>query len=139
LLIERLEKLLPLATGEHVRPRAFYYDDKHGHFFAFVDYLVPRGLKASRTPEQFNSELRDGVAMEGRHSGPALGLCTFWDVRIKEAAPESDHFDIDHARYYSGKNVGDFTSGTTRGSTIGDLDHDWEPMRYHDQWNIERP
>ncbi len=43
-----------------------YFDDKHEHFYVFVDYLFQKGdLDRVLSPNQINSVLRDG---EGLHA-----------------------------------------------------------------------
>jgi hypothetical protein len=103
--IADVEKIA-LPKGHVIRPRAVYYDDKHGNYTWFLDYMVPCGEKPAYSPEQIKKTLGDGYALsDGQHY-------TF-DVRLYEYLPHSDHHDFDHYRYYT-PYIGTFLIGFPR-------------------------
>src|SRR6185369_13537105 len=53
-ILTRLE-VIPISTGEGVRPRAVYFDDKHEQFTVFADYMVPDGTTPSLLPDAFEA------------------------------------------------------------------------------------
>jgi hypothetical protein len=140
-LLERLGRVKPKRDDEHVRPRAFYLDDCHYTFYAYVDYLVPRDRlrgdklvqvrRPSLTPTDFNKKLRDGIALAGSPTGLAPprgrgGLCTFWDVELKQSCFGNDHFHLDHRTFYSREDMESFTGSHPRKHyTVSGLD-DWD-------------
>jgi hypothetical protein len=114
-----------VGSGEAIRPRAIYFDDKHGTFTVFVDYLVPRDQKPSLQPSGFNCVLRDG---EGLHSNDSSEWYNkTWDVLLRKVSPLSDHFDLDHYDYYN-RDAGNFRIGLLRGDSIGEL------AKFFDEW-----
>ena len=85
---------LRLGPGEEVRPRAVFYDDKHGAYTWYVDLLVERG----RTP----SVLADQIArILGPSDVPFSDHQIYaWDVQVREVMRSSDHYDPDHYNFY---------------------------------------
>ena len=117
-LVGLLEQVDIDRDGEFIRPRALYFDDKHGSYIVFADYLVPSARSPSLRPSDFNEVLCDG---DGWNLEEDFGwFAVYWDVRLCPISPFSDHFDKDHYRYYDGA-VGDFRYGIARGAMIGSL------------------
>lgn len=106
-IIKRLEGV---ATGpdEQVRPRAIYYDDKHGNFTVFADYLVPFEKGPKCKPSDFDRVLDDGSDS------------TFWDIQMRKVCLTSDHFDRDHYHYY-GPFISNYQLGMERGCGLEEL------------------
>jgi hypothetical protein len=125
-IVSVLEKIRPKAEHEAVRPRAIYFDDKHGNFTVFADYLVPRGKKPSLSPKEFNDVLKDG---EGLHTDSETSwYLTRWDIQLQSINPHSDHFDLDHYAFYNPVR-GNFEIGSLRGDySVGEL------FEYGNEW-----
>lgn len=118
-IVSRLEEVHPTGEHEVVRPRAIHFDDKHGNFTVFADYLVPHGAPPSLSPKDFNVALKD---REGLHSeGGSSWFHTTWDIALQEIHPYSDHFDVDHYDFYNPVR-GTFEIGMLRGNySVGEL------------------
>jgi hypothetical protein len=125
-IISRLESIKPTGEHEAIRPRAIYFDDKHGHFTVYLDYLVPHKADPSLTPADFNSVLHDG---QGLHcDDDSMWYLTHWDVRLRRIFPFSAHFHLDHYTYYE-RDDGNFQVGGTRGDTVEEL------ASYSNRWH----
>jgi restriction endonuclease len=99
---------LPVKEGEEIRPRAVFYDDKHGVFTWYLDLLVERGLEPSLTPEEIDEMLG------GSASVPFSDRQIYtWDITVREVMRGSDHYDPDHYTYYERDEVA-FQTGRWR-------------------------
>jgi hypothetical protein len=117
-IVKRLKQIRPTEADELVRPRAVYFDDKHGQFFVFADYLVPQESQPSLLPRDFENILHDG---QGLHvQADAMWYLTSWDVQLVRTLPWSDRFQPDDSSYYD-RYLRHFEVGTPRGLTIGEL------------------
>lgn len=122
-IIRRLEEVTLPADEDWdihtIRPRAVYYDNKHGTFTVFADYLFNhRRTHEPVWPEHIDSFLKDGEGL--RSDEKAMWYLTFWDIRYVEAIQISDHFHLDHKEYYE-PFMNNFRTGLHRGETIGSL------------------
>jgi hypothetical protein len=115
LIVQKLEAFRPKGEHEYVRPRAIYFDDMHGNYSVFADYLVPHGKQPTLTPEDFNAALGDALDL-----GSGMCRLTDWDVALKRIFPSSDHFALDHYDFYNPTD-GAFRIGSRRGWTLEDL------------------
>jgi hypothetical protein len=86
-----------LPEEHFLRPRAIFYDDKHGAYTWYIDYMRPRGSKkaSSDTPpiSELLQRLGDGYSWTD-------GQIYTFDIREREYIGWSDHYDIDHYDYY---------------------------------------
>lgn len=85
---------LSLPEGQQIRPRAIWYDDKHGFYKWYIDFLVPQGEEPAIAPE----DLADRLG--GQHTAYEDGQIYEWDVILRTYLPWSDNHDPDHYRFY---------------------------------------
>lgn len=128
-IVARLEMVqLPRGTNwnEHyLRLRGVYYDDKHGHYSVFADYLYPRGKeKKTLPPQQIEAVLKNGQALYS--DGERIGNLTFWDIRYVSTSQISDHFHLDHKEYYK-PYMDNFRIGHSRQGFISDIEWVYDP------------
>ena len=121
-ILKKLESIsLPEGSdwkSHYIRPRAVYFDNKHEQFTVFADYLYPRGSeKEVLLPEQINETLQDGMGLYS--DGNMMWLITHWDIRYIETNQISDHFHLDHKRYYE-KDMDNYKIGLCRDSFISE-------------------
>lgn len=120
-IIAILEKISPTGEYEFVRPRAIHFDDKHGNFTVFADYLVPHNQEPSLKPSDFNAILSDGIATHNLYGDSNGCSMIFWDIQVRRITPYSDHFHKDHYVYYNPED-GNYRIGLYRGHTIGEME-----------------
>ena len=93
---------LRLPPKHFIRLRSVYYDDKHGTYTWYLDYMHPH----KETP-----------AMNAQGVARALGEEQMpdhcHDVEVKGYSEFSDHYDADHYDFYV-KNMGNFILGLPR-------------------------
>lgn len=126
-IIAILEKISPTGEDEVIRPRAIHFDDKHGNFTVFADYLVPHNQEPSLKPSDFNAILRDGIAVHNLYGDSNGYPMIYWDIQVQRISPNSDHFHKDHYDYYNYKD-GNYRIGLHRGDTLGDI------VEYGNSW-----
>jgi len=104
---ERIKEIerIPLPESHMLRPRALHYDDKHGNYMWYIDYLVPDNDKPQYTIETLKKILRDGWVFDGSFNSV--------DLRIYKYNWYSDHYDKDHYDYYRNY-LEQYYSGTER-------------------------
>jgi hypothetical protein len=85
---------LGLPEEEEVRPRAIWYDDKHGFYKWYIDYLVPEGDVPTLDPTDLPEQLG------GQDTAYEDGQIYEWDTILRFYLPHSDHQDPDHYRFY---------------------------------------
>ena len=90
--IEHMEAI-QLPTEHMLRVRAVHFDDKHGNYRWYLDYLYPSYKSPMYTAEMIKRILYD----DGAHED---GQWYFFDILSHEYKPGSDHHDEDHYRYY---------------------------------------
>ena len=118
LIIEKIEQIKPKKDDEWFRPRAIYFDNKNENFHVFVDYLISERNSPSLSPKDVQEILND---WQGLHiEDGCMWYSTAWDVKLVKSNIWSDHFQMDHSRYYE-EFYSDYESGSFRGDTIGDL------------------
>lgn len=99
--IATLEKFTESLLEKHFfRLRNVYFDDKHGTFKWYIDYMHPHDQSAAGTPEEFESWLEE----EWNH---------FHDFEVRSYIECSDHYDADHYDYYDNY-MGQFILGLQR-------------------------
>lgn len=82
-----------LPNGHIIRPRAVWYDDKHGSYTWYVDYLYPHNATPATSEAAIKVALHDNWALDD-------GKMYNWDVQLFQYWPHSDHYDQDHYDYY---------------------------------------
>ncbi len=102
-IIRKLESIkLPERKSwdrHYIRPRAVYFDNKHGNFIVFADYLYPKDEYDSIVPPQeIKKVLQDGMGLYS--NGASMWYITHWDIRYIPCSQISDHFHLDHKDYY---------------------------------------
>lgn len=93
--IIEVEELASKLPKEHLLvPRAIYYDDKHGHFTWYLDYLYPDEDYPILGSSEIRKILGDGwVKADGQGYN--------FDVMVNPYLKFSDHHDVNHYQYYS--------------------------------------
>lgn len=97
--IDKFEKY-PLPEKHFLRLRSVYYDDKHGTFMWYVDYMHPQDKQPIGTAEAFENAF-DG---EWNHN---------YDFKVRSYLEHSDHYDPDHYDFYD-RYMGQFILGMFR-------------------------
>ena len=97
---------IALPTGHCLRLRAVYFDDKHGHFTWYLDYMFPSGESPRYSATWIARALGDDYALED-------GQVHSFDVINRSYRPYSDHHDFDHYDYYHSHNS-EFLHGSER-------------------------
>jgi hypothetical protein len=123
---------LGLPEGHHIRPRAIWYDDKHGVYKWYIDYLYPSNQHRKISAGALKYALQDGWVWED-------GQTYFWDIKIFQYNENSDHYDRDHYDYYF-ENLPLFREGRERQETweqkyvtrqdVEDLESEREKIRH---------
>lgn len=85
-------KSLKLLEDHMLCPRAIYYDDKHGDYVFFIDYLFPYNSKQIYDIEDFKAALGHQQIFNGQ-------WFTF-DLQEYSYFKYSDHYDINHYDFY---------------------------------------
>lgn len=91
----RLKELeaIRLAPGHFIRLRAVHYDDKHGTYTWFVDYMHSSDKAPANIEDKIKLAMRDDWGWnDGQHYR--------FDVRSVSYNSGSDHYDRDHYDYY---------------------------------------
>lgn len=102
--IGELEEFADSLVDKHFfRLRSVYFDDKHGTFSWYIDYMHPHDQKAAGKPEEFESWFEE----EWNHHH---------DFEVRSYLEYSDHYDPDHYDYYD-QNMGQFILGLPRKKT----------------------
>jgi hypothetical protein len=98
----KLEQLIkyPLPEKHFFRLRSVYFDDKHGTFVWYVDYMHPNAQQPIYTEEHLTEEL----PQEWNDS---------YDIKIRGYLEHSDHYDPDHYDFYD-RYMGQFILGMYR-------------------------
>lgn len=91
--IEKIESL-EYAARHFMRVRSIYYDDKHGNYTWYLDYMYPNGEKPKYGSAHLKHYLGDGYAFED-------GQTYTFDIKLREYFQHSDHYDPDHYDYYT--------------------------------------
>lgn len=103
--VDEIESI-KLPQGHFFRLRAIYYDDKHGSYKWYIDYLYPQNEDPKLNPYVLKNYLGDGYAFED-------GLFYEFDIHLNQYFKYSDHHDIDHYDYYK-PYMADFKIGHDR-------------------------
>ncbi|MFD3903547.1 restriction endonuclease [Streptomyces sp. CB04723] len=101
---ERLDRVASIAlpVGHEIRPRGVFYDDKHGGFVWYLDYL--HGYRSWRREEieppmnEYTLRQRlgdDGVSFDD-------GQYDNFEITFRKVNRGHDAYDADHYRYYEG-------------------------------------
>jgi len=99
--IEEAESFAESLVDKHFfRLRSVYYDDKHGTFTWYIDYMHPHDQKPAGTAEEFETWFDDDWNQN-------------YDFEVKSYLEFSDHYDKDHYDYYN-ENMGQFILGLPR-------------------------
>jgi hypothetical protein len=85
---------IKLPRRHMMRLRSVYFDDLHGHYTWFLDYLYPDSAKPKYSPTQLKNLLGEDVAKDD-------GYFYKFNIRSQDYFPSSDHFDKDHDDYYN--------------------------------------
>jgi len=96
---------LGLPPKHFVRMRSVFYDDKHGTFTWYLDYMHPHDESPVMSPEQIAQALGEDDIWNHSH-----------DVEVRHYSEFSDHYDPDHYDYYL-ENMGQFILGLPRTKT----------------------
>ena len=79
---------------EHLlRIRAVYFDDRHGEYRWYLDYLYPRIDSPSYTTE----EIKEVLDNDNSHED---GQWYWFDMIFHKYSPSSERYDKDHYQYY---------------------------------------
>jgi hypothetical protein len=97
---------IKLPNRHMLRLRAVYFDDLHGNYTWFVDYLYPMKQKPRYTRQELEASLGSEYALGD-------GYFYDFDVKLHEYFPSSDHHDKDHYDFYT-PYMGQFLSGIRR-------------------------
>jgi hypothetical protein len=97
--IETIE-LYPLPEKHFFRLRAVYFDDKHGTFTWYIDYMHPHDEEPIGTGDQLE-EAFDGDWNDS------------FDFKVRSYIEQSDHYDPDHYDFYD-RYLGQFLLGKYR-------------------------
>ncbi|CAG9273081.1 restriction endonuclease [Burkholderia cepacia] len=84
---------IDLPGDHHLRIRAVYYDDKHGGYTWYLDYLRPYRNLVPVSIASLKRRLKDGWGFED-------GQTYHFDIVVRSTSPSSDHYDVDHYDYY---------------------------------------
>ncbi|HHT9843851.1 TPA: restriction endonuclease [Legionella pneumophila] len=85
----------------YIRPRAIYFDDKHGQFTVYLDYLISEADKheipniKKRIQEALDNNKNLYLSEFNDYSN-----CLNWCLMIEVCDQYDDKFDIDHRSYY---------------------------------------
>jgi hypothetical protein len=90
--IKDLEKI-KLKKEHFIRIRAVYFDDKHGDYKYYLDYMFPSNEKPIIGSDEIAYLLGDGNSLED-------GQYYTFDVISRPYHKYSDHYDKDHYDYY---------------------------------------
>ncbi len=88
---------IKMPNEDFLRPRAIFYDDKHGAYTWYIDYMRPRDKAETGTTAPSISELLQRLG-DG-YSWTDGQMYTF-DINQREYIAWSDHYDMDHYDYY---------------------------------------
>lgn len=97
--LERIAKTLDeieainLPPEHFIRLRAVYFDDKHGDYQWYVDYMYPYESQPAFRREDLMETLHDGDTEDGQ--------LYYFDVIMRPYHGASDHYDPDHYDYYA--------------------------------------
>ena len=105
--IEDLESI-PFPDGHRLRLRCAYYDDKHGSYTWYIDYMYPHKEAPVRSANSIAASLGNDHFLDD-------GQMHTFDVINRSYSPVSDHHDFDHYDYYS--HGGSFPYGLKRPRT----------------------
>lgn len=95
-----------IENKEFLQVRAIYFDDKHGDFTVYIDYIYERSKKAAIKDRNFQEYFID-------KNYNLHGASITWEVSKYEEFFSSDHFDCNHREYYE-KHIDYFRWGGTR-------------------------
>lgn len=88
-------RALSLPEGHLLRLRAVHFDEKHGEFTMYLDYLIPQR-------EEIDEMYLEVTTSELEHLTTLDGIPYCFDVMPYHYFYGSDHFDRDHIDYYKG-------------------------------------
>ncbi|MBH2071683.1 MAG: restriction endonuclease [Burkholderiales bacterium] len=91
---------LPYLDKHFIRLRGVYFDDKHGTFTWYIDYMHPHDSSADISPEEIE------IMLNGDSNDN-------FDIKIRKYLEYSDHYDKDHYDYYD-RYMGQFILGLPR-------------------------
>lgn len=97
--VEVIERY-PLPDNHFLRLRSVYFDDKHGTFMWYIDYMHPFKEDPIGTAEQFEEAFDD----KWNDS---------FDFKVRNYSEHSDHYDPDHYDFYD-RYMGQFILGIFR-------------------------
>ncbi|HHQ4462527.1 TPA: restriction endonuclease [Aeromonas veronii] len=97
--IEKIESY-HLPEKHFLRLRSVYFDDKHGTFMWYVDYMHPHDQAPVKTVDKLDADFED----EWNFS---------YDFKIRSYSEHSDHYDPDHYDFYD-RYMGQFILGMFR-------------------------
>jgi hypothetical protein len=91
-----------LPERHFFRLRSVFYDDKHGTFMWYIDYMHPHDNQAIGSEKDFEE------AFEGEWNH-------YYDFKVRSYIEHSDHYDADHYDFYD-RYMGQFILGMFRPS-----------------------
>lgn len=101
-ITDRLDRVasIELPTGHEIRPRGVFYDDKHGGFVWYFDYLYgPRGWQREEIEPPLDEYMLlrrlgdEGVTYDD-------GQFDNFEIVFRKVNRGHDAYDADHYRYY---------------------------------------
>ncbi|WP_435178925.1 restriction endonuclease [Actinacidiphila sp. bgisy145] len=101
-ITERLDRVgsIELPVGHEIRPRGVFYDDKHGGFVWYVDYLYgPRSWQR----EEIEPPMDETMLLRQLGDGGVSyddGQLDDFEVVFRRVDRGHDAYDADHYRYY---------------------------------------
>lgn len=90
-IIDMIQKI-QLPEKHFIRIRAIYFDDKHGNYSWYLDYMYPHSEEPKVIPREIKYILGDEKIING--------LFYSFDVISRTYSEYSDHYDKDHYDYY---------------------------------------
>lgn len=107
IIIDKIESIkLPTPregywwNKHRLRLRAVYYDNKHGDYRIFVDYLFPHDEPNESVLQTSHFETIMENATGLYRQGAIMWQIAFWDLRYVKSMNASDNFHEDHRDYY---------------------------------------
>ncbi|KOY58709.1 restriction endonuclease [Streptomyces sp. XY332] len=101
-ITERLDRAasIDLPNGHEIRPRGVFYDDKHGSFVWYFDYLYgPRGWRS----EEIEPPMDEDTLLQQLGDGTVTyddGQFDSFEITFRKVDRGHDAYDADHYRYY---------------------------------------
>lgn len=100
-IIEKIELPKNDIFKEHfVRPRAIFFDDKHGQFTVFIDYMISNE-EISKLPSikiKIRRFLDENTYLYFRDG--SFSNCINWQISFIECDQYDDKFNVDNINYY---------------------------------------